>query len=183
MSFIAENFSPVGDQARTGNTPAIYSYKTEDLLQDVLSFQYFDDLRGIIKINDWVYVTSGIGGTVTQEILFFSSDGIGVGANVPFAISNGGTGYSPGDIVRITYVDGTILRPTLLEVLLAPATIVTLLLPVDPGLMDPSDLPVTLTGLPTEKLTGSGDNALTVGPALTNSPTISIYPQQMNASA
>lgn len=71
----------------------------------------------------------------------------------------GGTGYTTGDIVGIATGVGTHARVALFKVT-AAAGVVTALELVDPG--DYSVFPGTLTTIATTKVTGSGDDALTL---------------------
>jgi len=62
MSFIIDNFSPVGGQARAGNSPAHWSYgSSTDDLATVLGSNYFDEVGTQVSPGDFisVFLTDG----------------------------------------------------------------------------------------------------------------------------
>ena len=55
MSFLSENFSPIGGQARAGNAPAQWSYRSStDSLETVLATGYFDEIATRLQATDYI---------------------------------------------------------------------------------------------------------------------------------
>ena len=84
MSFIREDFGPVGSQARRGVVPQVFSYTTTDTLGTVKGAGYFpqgptapvgDNMLGIFSSNDAIHVASETGGTVGFAIIRILNDG------------------------------------------------------------------------------------------------------------
>lgn len=179
MSFLIENFSPVGGNARGGNIPQdgipaqdrsensiqIFSYSSVDTILAEITFPgYFNELRKYIRRGDWLDIASDIDGTIGQSIHFVLGDGSFPSA-LAVAINNGGTGYSIGDSVTVTYTDGTIDQKTVVHVTAVAGGVVIGLIINDPGFF--SVVPTSLTGLAT---VGAGGNDLTVDITLATQP-------------
>jgi len=57
MSFINKNFTPIGGQARAGNSPAHWSYESStDNLDDVKAPDYFNEIATQVKAGDFINV-------------------------------------------------------------------------------------------------------------------------------
>jgi len=188
--FIPNNFTPVGASARSGavtpvvgvpgNAPSIYKYTSVDLLSEIIAPGYFNFLKGVPKIGDWIFIDSDIDGTLGHSIHVVGRDGTelsGVGSAV---VNAGGSGYAVGDYVNVTFVDGTLLTETLLRVTAETAGVVDTLEVTDPGTFSVN--PATLTALSTVNFTGSG-TGLTVDVVLeTDFGDIFLIPRAITAT-
>lgn len=188
MPFVKKNFTPIGASARSGavvpsndekgNAPAIYKYSTLDLLPEIIVNGYFNELFGILKIGDWIYIDSDVGILLVHSIYFVSRDGLELSGIQSAAVNAGGTGYAVGDLVSITYTDGVVTRNSIARVLTEAGGVVTGIEVADPGTF--STNPTTLAALATVKLTGSGNDDLTVDVVLeTDFGDIGLVPKTM----
>ncbi len=80
MSFNQQGFGPIGGENMLA--PAIWAYRTDDALNDVIAAGYFDDKLYQIENGDYVFITAAGG------------NGIGVlsnnGSNVDVSLIDGG---------------------------------------------------------------------------------------------
>jgi hypothetical protein len=176
MSFDITNFSPVGGNARGGNLPfqvdppsensiQVFTYSTVDNLGLILANDYFKELGGgrYLRRGDWIDIASDIDGTPGQSLRFVLGVGLFPSALTAVVVA-GGTGYNVGDLVTVTYTDGTIDQKTVLEVLTETGNVVDTVGIVDPGFF--SVAPTALTALATV----GGNNDLTVTITLATQP-------------
>lgn len=193
MSFIRTDFSPVGAQSRAGVAPQKFSYATRDTLAAVKANGYFpkengsvnkNGMLGVFSPNDIISVVHDLPpedlDTQVNEprhsIVRISGDGRGTGISA--AVQNvAGAGYTAGNLIKVTFTDGTVLRNVILVANDATVSAPTIR---DPGLFSPNDLPTSLTGLATVALNGGGDNALTVDITLTTDPDITVWAEDIN---
>ena len=70
MPFTQTTFAPVG--GITSNTPAIYSYSTDDTLATVSAADYFDDKRFQLEPGDIIYIDA------TDQANFIIYEGVGI---------------------------------------------------------------------------------------------------------
>ena len=56
MAFLIKNFSPIGANAKRGDAPSLYSYKTTDSLATCQASGYFDDLNSVLSVGDSIKV-------------------------------------------------------------------------------------------------------------------------------
>lgn len=182
MSFLIENFSPVGGNARSGNMPQngiaaadksvnsiqVFTYSSEDSVALIFSPGYFNEVgRGIVRRGDWLDIASNVDVGDGQSIRFVLGDGSFPSAlTAVFVVP--GAGYAIGDLIEVTFTDGTIDQKTILEVSSVSSGVVTGLIINDPGFF--SVVPTSLTALATVALTGSGNDALTVTLTLATQP-------------
>lgn len=76
MSFLEEDFSPVGGQSGSTDTQASgeskgineFSYSTPDALATVIALGYFNELRDRIYKNDIIHLVSDIGSPNPADI-------------------------------------------------------------------------------------------------------------------
>jgi len=57
MSFNADYFASAGANSKPGKAPQFWSYKTADAFADIDTAGYFDDVYGLLRVGDWIYVT------------------------------------------------------------------------------------------------------------------------------
>lgn len=163
MSFL-NNFSPVGNNARAGNAPQLFSFITIGDISD-LSQKEFDSLKGYARRGDWVDVAEDVGVSADDHhINFFLGDG-----SSPCALSgtiiSGGTGYGAGEIITVTYVGATMIYETNFFVFTEAAGVVTEIRLADPGLWDPENPPDGYTGLATTASVGGSGLTLDITPS------------------
>lgn len=196
MAFKRLNFSPVGSQSRRGSSPQQFSYISPDTLALIKANGYFpnnssggieNNMLGNFSPNDVISVVaeSPPANLSTQtlapelSIIRIAGDGKNAGVATVPATPSDGSNYATGDLVKVTYVNGTVLRNTIL------ATITTTLegaIIVDPGQFDPNDLPTTLTPLATVALDSGGGSGGTVTVTITGNPKITVWPKDINES-
>ena len=190
MSFIRLNFSTVGSQSRRGVSPQQFSYISSDTLAVIKANGYFPNtggangMLGNFSPNDIISVVAEAppdpisGQTLAPElsIIRIAGDGKNAGAGSVANASNG-SGYTAGDLLKVVYTDGTVLRNTIIRANDATVTAPTM---VDPGEFDPNDLPTSLTGLAYTNLDGASGTPGTVTMTTTNSPEITIWPKDIN---
>jgi len=87
MAFIANDWSPVGANARRGVVPQQFAYTSEDSLATVKASGYFDDLFATLVANDWISVTTSTGTTPVFTIIFVAAVTAGVVTIVTVDIS------------------------------------------------------------------------------------------------
>jgi hypothetical protein len=56
MAFLIKNFSPIGANAKRGDAPSLYSYKTTDSLATCQASGYFNDITSVLSIGDSIKV-------------------------------------------------------------------------------------------------------------------------------
>jgi len=56
MAFLRDNLQPIGGMGRAGPSPAVWSYKTEDVHAAVAAINYFDPVADILKVGDMIDV-------------------------------------------------------------------------------------------------------------------------------
>jgi hypothetical protein len=56
MAFLIKNFSPIGANAKRGDAPSLYSYKTTDSLATCQASGYFNDIKSVLSIGDSIKV-------------------------------------------------------------------------------------------------------------------------------
>lgn len=154
MAFIEDNFSPIGDNARAGNVPQVFSYISNDTKALIVANGYFNDLGNrYLRRGDWIDIASDVDGTPGQSMNFVTGAGL-----TPSALSGvlgvGGSGYAVDDLVKVTYTDGTVVNNTIIKVLTVSTTTVLTFEIQDPGFF--SKAPTSLGTLATAFLTGSG---------------------------
>lgn len=78
MSFIENDFSPAGAQARRGVVPQMHSYTTPDTLATVKASGYFDDIFTLLSPNDGIMLAENTGVSVGMHFIFVSAITAGV---------------------------------------------------------------------------------------------------------
>ena len=156
MAFIANDFTPIGSQARSGVAPQVFSYTTEDNEGTVKAGGYFNALRGTLRVNDWIYAIVNTDATVGYFIFFVKENGLDLGTAVgDFTLAAGGTGYTVNDFLTVDYPDGGVNRQTVFEATTVAAGVITALTLIDPGSI--ATVPSNLFALPL--IGGSGADA------------------------
>ena len=95
MPFINNNFTPIGGQARAGNSPASWSYESStDILADVKAADYFNEIATQVKAGDFINVSLADGKaivTITSstdfpKVVVIDLDSIGAGGTGAFPV-------------------------------------------------------------------------------------------------
>jgi len=73
MSFIRNDFSPAGAQARRGVVPQMHSYTTPDDLATIKAAGYFDEIAGLLARDDWIMTVTDTGATKIYTIIFVAA--------------------------------------------------------------------------------------------------------------
>lgn len=170
MPFIENNFSPMGANARAGNAPQVFSYISEDNRVVAMAPSYFDEIKGLLFRGDWVNIIKDVDTTIGLSFNFILGDGSTPSA-MAAAIVAGGTDYAVGNLLEVTYTDGTLLQKTILRVVTVSSGVVTGIEIEDPGLFDAGDPATSLTALATVALTGSGNDDFTADITLAGAET------------
>ena len=78
MAFARSGWSPLGGQAKAGQTPALYVYTTTDAHTAVDASGYFNDLSDTLSVGDMIIVHGATGGTrtVTMHIVVSNASGV-----------------------------------------------------------------------------------------------------------
>ena len=189
MAFDRLNFSPVGSQSRRGHSPQQFSYSTTDTLAVVKANGYFPNsggangMLGNFSPNDIISVVAEAPPailttqTLAPELSIIRIAGDGKNAGAATAVSaSAGSSYTAGDLMRVVYTDGTVLRNTIIRANDATVSAPTI---VDPGLFDTDDVPTALTGLAYANLDGSSGTPGTVTITTTGSPDITVWPKDI----
>lgn len=141
MSFVLSDFSTVGSQSRRRNAPQGHSYKTTDAIATIKAAAYFNQIRGHLDQNDFIYIKAN---EAANRIIFVETARTGLGADSVVIVA-GGTGYTALDI--ITLVGGTFTVAAKLLVTSVAAGVIDGISILDPG--DYSQVPaspVAVTG-------------------------------------
>lgn len=195
MSFIRTDFSPVGAQARAGVAPQKFSYTTRDSLATVKANGYFPrdntitEKNGMLNVFSPNDIISVVHDAPPADLSTQSTDpkhsiiriaGAGRGPGVATAVQEtAGAGYTAGDLIRVVFVDGTVLRNVILRANDATVSAPTI---VDPGLFSANDIPTTLIALATVAITGGGNNAFQADLTLTTEPDITVWDRDIDDS-
>ena len=195
MTFKRTDFSPVGAQARAGVAPQKFSYASTDALSAIKTNGYFprdndsindppgiNGMLGVFNPNDIVSVVSDVPAAPSatkapkHDVVRIAGDGRGAGAAT--AVTAGaGSGMSAGDLAKVIYTDGIVLRNTIIRINDATGSAVTL---EDPGQFDLTDVPTSLTGLAYELLDGAAGTEGTVTITTTSKPDITVWTKDIS---
>lgn len=66
MPFILKDFAPAAGTAARPLCPAIHTYRTQDTHATVDNSGYFNEVRGLLKVGDLIYVVVVNGSGVVQ---------------------------------------------------------------------------------------------------------------------
>ena len=56
MAYDKTNLQPIGGQAKAGNAPQMWSYKSADAIADINTSGYFNDASDVLKVGDLIHV-------------------------------------------------------------------------------------------------------------------------------
>lgn len=77
MAFSATGWATVAASKR-GNAPSVYAYKTADVIGDVNTSGYFNDLANMLSVGDLIYCFTDTGGTPAAYLVWVISNSAGV---------------------------------------------------------------------------------------------------------
>ena len=69
MAFSADTFLPLSSMANS-NAPRHWTYTTADSKATVVGSGYFDDVAGVLNVNDLIWSVDANGGTQTFTLVF-----------------------------------------------------------------------------------------------------------------
>jgi hypothetical protein len=77
MAFSTTGFATIG-ASKSGNAPAVYSYKTTDAIADVNTTGYFNSLATTLVVGDLIYCLTSTGSTAVATLVYVLSNASGV---------------------------------------------------------------------------------------------------------
>ena len=190
MAFTRLTFSPVGSQSRRGNSPQQFSYISPDALTVIKAIGYFPNtggangMLGNFSPNDIISVVSDappdpVSGQTTApklDVIRIAGDGKGQGA-ATVATNSAGSGMAAGDLAKVIYTDGVVLRNTIIRINDATGSAVTL---EDPGQFASLNAPTSLTALAYELLDGASGTEGTVDITITGNGPITVWTKDIS---
>ena len=78
MAFSRTGWNPIGGQSKKGVAPQLFTYTTTDAVGTVDGAGYFNDVSGLLKVGDIIYVHASTGGTRTFSLHPVVSNASGV---------------------------------------------------------------------------------------------------------
>jgi len=78
MAFTRDNFGPIGNVSKAGNSPIMWGYKTADTIADVNTAAYFNAVSDIVSVGDLIYCVTSTGGTIVATLVYVVSNAAGV---------------------------------------------------------------------------------------------------------
>ena len=173
MPFILTDFSPIGSSAARGNAPQGFSYRTTDAIATVKLPGYFNQVRGILSDDDFIYVKSN---EAAQRLIFVRQARIGIGAKAIVIVAPGTGGYQVSDILTVDVGSGSERIPTRLVVSKVLTGGVDEIEILDPGSYNPPPTqPQSTTG-------GNGNEDATFNITYGDDVDVTTFPEEMAAS-
>ena len=77
MAFSASTFLPLSGMANS-NAPRHWTYATADTHAQAVGSGYFDDVAGVLNVNDIIWAVSATGGTQTFTLILVDAITAGV---------------------------------------------------------------------------------------------------------
>lgn len=76
MAFDKTGLQPIGGQAKAGNAPQMWSYKSADAISTVNSEGYFNDASDVLKVGDLIYVYDSNTPTANLVVVLSNASGV-----------------------------------------------------------------------------------------------------------
>ena len=76
MAFDKTGQQPNGGQAKAGNAPQMWSYKSADAIADVNTEGYFNDASDVLKVGDLIYVFDSNTPTANLVVVLSNASGV-----------------------------------------------------------------------------------------------------------
>ena len=68
MAYAQSGLQPIGGQSKAGNAPQMWSYTSTDAKTAIDAEGYFNDVSGLLKVGDIIYIHGDTGGTATFSL-------------------------------------------------------------------------------------------------------------------
>lgn len=68
MAFLRDNFGPIGNTSKRGNSPIMWGYRTIDTIADVNTIGYFNQVADLMSVGDLVYNVTSTGTTAVVSL-------------------------------------------------------------------------------------------------------------------
>lgn len=78
MPFTRDNFGPIGNVAKSGVSPVMWGYRTNDAIADVNNSGYFNAVADIVKTGDLIYCATSVDSTLVATLAVVRSNAAGV---------------------------------------------------------------------------------------------------------
>ena len=76
MAFDKTGLQPIGGQAKAGNAPQMWSYKSADAISTVNSEGYFNSASDVLKVGDLIYVYDSNTPTANLVVVLSNASGV-----------------------------------------------------------------------------------------------------------
>ena len=76
MAYDKTGLQPIGGQAKAGNAPQMWSYKSADAISTVNSEGYFNDASDVLKVGDLIYVYDSNTPTANLVVVLSNASGV-----------------------------------------------------------------------------------------------------------
>ena len=76
MAYAQSGLQPIGGQAKAGNAPQMWSYKSADAIADVNTEGYFNDASDVLKVGDLIYVYDSNTPTANLVVVLSNASGV-----------------------------------------------------------------------------------------------------------
>ena len=76
MAFDKTGLQPIGGQAKAGNAPQMWSYKSADAIAYVNTEGYFNDASDVLKVGDLIYVFDSNTPTANLVVVLSNASGV-----------------------------------------------------------------------------------------------------------
>jgi len=76
MAFDKTGLQPIGGQAKAGNAPQMWSYKSADTIATVNSEGYFNSASDVLKVGDLIYVYDSNTPTANLVVVLSNASGV-----------------------------------------------------------------------------------------------------------
>ena len=76
MAYAQSGLQPIGGQAKAGNAPQMWSYKSADAIADVNTEGYFNDASDVLKVGDLIYVFDSNTPTANLVVVLSNASGV-----------------------------------------------------------------------------------------------------------
>jgi len=70
MAFSRDNFGPVGNVSKRGNSPIMWGYKTTDTIADVNTEGYFNAVTDLVSVGDLIYCVTSTSSTAVGTLVY-----------------------------------------------------------------------------------------------------------------
>lgn len=74
MPFTRDNFGPIGNVAKSGVSPVMWGYRTNDAIADVNTEGYFNAVADIVKVGDLIYCATSVDSTLVATLAVVRSN-------------------------------------------------------------------------------------------------------------